>query len=280
MRVDHHGVRAREAREVPHQGEEAAVRGVHVQARAVLGAEVRDGAHVVHGAERRGAERGHHRAHATRGEPRRQRLEVEAAELVLRQRLVPEAEHRPDPRVRVVGVVAGHHHLARAQLTRHPQGLEVGDRPRGGQVPEPRLADAQHPRQPVDALALEPRRGRPAVERVVVRVEQHRRGVRGPCHRVRRLEHLPRVARRMEGVVVGQPFRQLAERLALRRALPVLLRGERAERQERLGAAPEPVDVGRIQRQRGCSSGVRDGALMRRRVYARTLTAVIPSGFP
>jgi hypothetical protein len=86
----------------------------------------------------------------------------------------------------------------------------------------------------------------------------------------------------VEGVVVGQPSRQLVERLALRLAGLAglgLLGGERAERQERLGAAPQPVDIGRIQRQRGCSSGVRDRALIRRRVYARALTGVIPSGF-
>ena len=46
----------------------------------------------------------------------------------------------------------------------------------------------------------------PAVERVVVGVDEHRRQVAGHGHRVRRLEHLPGVARVEEGVVVGHPL--------------------------------------------------------------------------
>ena len=78
------------------------------------------------------------------------------------------------------------------QLPRHPQRLEVRDRPARGQVPEVRLGEPEHRRQLGDRLLLHLARHRPAVERVVVRVDQHRGDVAGGRDRVRRLEHLAR----------------------------------------------------------------------------------------
>ena len=64
----------------------------------------------------------------------------------------------------------------------------------------------EHDPQLIDDLHLQPARPRPAVERVVVGVDEHRRQVAGHRHGVGRLEHLARVARVKEGVVIGHPL--------------------------------------------------------------------------
>ena len=51
----------------------------------------------------------------------------------------------------------------------------------------------------------------PAVERVIVRVDQHRGEIADDGCRVRRLQHLPGVRRVEERVVVRQPARELGE---------------------------------------------------------------------
>ena len=77
--------------------------------------------------------------------------------------------------------------------------LEVEVAQAGGRQPE-------HDAQLVDDLHLQPAGPRPAVERVVVGIDEHRRQVAGHGHGVGRLEHLARVARVKEGVVVGHPL--------------------------------------------------------------------------
>ena len=72
--------------------------------------------------------------------------------------------------------------------------------------PRPGAGSPNMTAQLVDDLHLQPARPRPAVERVVVGVDEHRRQVAGHRHRVGRLEHLARVARVEERVVVGHPL--------------------------------------------------------------------------
>ncbi|MFL5885235.1 MAG: hypothetical protein ACJ77M_09210 [Thermoleophilaceae bacterium] len=50
----------------------------------------------------------------------------------------------------------------------------------------------------------------------------------------------------MERVVVGQPLRELLQRLELELREAAFLGGERSQRQQRLGAAAQAVDVGRV----------------------------------
>ena len=83
-------------------------------------------------------------------------------------------------------------------------------------MPE-RLAVAEHRGDRRDRLALHLGGRRPAVERVVVRVQQHRRGVGRPGQRMRRLEHLPDVVRLAVGVGVGEALGERGERRRLRR---------------------------------------------------------------
>ena len=115
--------------------------------------------------------------------------------------------------VRVMGVRPVRHALVRMQLPRHPQRLEVRDRAARRQVPEVRLVEAEHGGQLGDRLLLHLARRRPAVERVVVRVDQHRGDVAGGRDRVRRLQHLARVARVEERVVAAHPALELLPRL-------------------------------------------------------------------
>ncbi len=126
----------------------------------------------------------------------------------------------------------------RVQLARDEQRLEVGDRAARREVAEVLLAVAEHRGQPRDDLALHLRRRRPAVERVVVGVDEHRRQLPGDRRGVRRLEHLPGVAGMEEGVVVAQPLRQLRER----RLHPLLGDVERGVRLERRVLRPASAD--------------------------------------
>ena len=99
------------------------------------------------------------------------------------------------------------------QLPRHPQRLEVRDRAARRQVPEGGLGEPEHGGQLGDRLLLHLARHRPAVERVVVRVDEHRRDVSGGRDRVRRLEHLAREARVEEREVAVHPALELLPRL-------------------------------------------------------------------
>ena len=146
-------------------------------------------------------------------------------------------------------VLAEQDRRVRPQLARDPQRLEVGDRPRGGEVPE-RLAVAEHRGDRGDRLLFQRRGGRAAVERVVVGVQQHRGRVGGPGHRVRRLEHLPDVVRLAVGVGVGEPLRAAARAPRARRARAPPRRA-RASR-----AAPAPRRAGEPPRELGLESDV------------------------
>ena len=68
------------------------------------------------------------------------------------------------------------------------------------------VGEPEHGGQLVDGLLLHSLVTRPAVERVVVRVDEHRRHVAGRRDGVRRLEHLAGVARVEEREVVAHPL--------------------------------------------------------------------------
>ena len=210
VRVDHHRVRLGDRAEVAGGGpevgvvvgqeaEEAAVRGIDVDAGAVGAAErdrVREG---VDGAQTRRGGREHDGADGAGRQRILQRPEVDPPGVVAGHDGAVEAEHVGHPAVRVVALRADRDAAPARLLARHEQRLQVGDRPAAGQVPQWRL-EPDHPCEIGDHLLLHLARRRAAVERVVVGVDARRDGVGRQCHRVRRLEHLPGVARVAERV--------------------------------------------------------------------------------
>ena len=135
-------------------------------------------------------------------------VEVHASHDVRRDGVSPDAEQVAHPAVGVVGVGAVGDAQAGMQLARHEQRLEVGDRAAAGQVAEV-LAEPEHGGELRDDLAFHRGGRRPAVEGMVVRVDQHRGDVAEHRGRVRWLQHLPDVAGVEERVVVPQPGGQL-----------------------------------------------------------------------
>ena len=121
-----------------------------------------------------------------------------------------DTENAAHPAVRVVRLGAVGDAATRMRFPGHIQRLKVRDRSASGEVPEV-LAEAEHPGQLTDNLLLHGGRRGPAVERVVVRVDQHGGEIASHRGRMRRLEHLPCVGRVEERVVVLQPSRKLGE---------------------------------------------------------------------
>ena len=122
-----------------------------------------------------------------------------------------DAEHPAHARMRVVRVGAVGDPFARMRLAGGPERLEIGDRAARGEVAEV-VGEAEHARETGDDLLLHPRRGWPAVEGMVVGIDEHGGDVAEDCRGMRGLEHLADVARMPEGVVVGQPLLQAGER--------------------------------------------------------------------
>ena len=162
------------------QREEAAVGAVDVQAHAVALAQGERLVDAIDGAQAGRPGREHDgpdvalRALGLHG------VEVEPAVGVGRDGRARDAQQLAHARVGVVRGGAVDDALAGMDLARHPQRLEVGDRPARGQVAEAGGGQAEHDAQLVDHLDLEAARPRPAVERVVVGVDEHRRQVARP----------------------------------------------------------------------------------------------------
>ena len=116
----------RHRHELVEQGEEAAVRGVDVDPHAVTLAQRH---RLLDGVD--GAEPGRARGHDDRPDAARRAAASRSSVAI-----ALDAEHGAHARVGVVGVGAERDRLARVQLARHPQRLEVGDRPGGRQVAE------------------------------------------------------------------------------------------------------------------------------------------------
>jgi hypothetical protein len=92
----------------------------------------------------------------------------------------------------------------------HEERLQVGDRAAAGQVAEVG-AQAEHGGQRGDRLLLHLAGRGAAVQRVVIRVDEHRGQVAGHGSRVRGLEHLAGVGRVEERVVAAQPPGEFGE---------------------------------------------------------------------
>ena len=122
--------------------------------------------------------------------------------------LYSQLEHGRNPPVRVVGLRGTDNSLPRRQLPCHPKRLQVGHRPARSQVAQ-RFCPAKHARDSRNRLDLHLRAGSSAVAGVVVRVDRHRQRIGGARHRVRRLQHLPRIEGMEIGVVVAQPVGRL-----------------------------------------------------------------------
>ena len=153
----------------------------------------------------------HHGAHPAGAQQFVQGVEVHPPAAVHGHGVALDAEQPAHPAVRVVGVRAERDTPARMQFAGHEQGLQVGDGAAGGQVAEVG-AEAEHRRELRGHLAFHPGGGRPAVQRVVVRVDQHGGQVAGHGGRVRGLQHLPGVPGMEERVVVREAVGELGER--------------------------------------------------------------------
>ena len=178
---------------------------------AVLPAQPESVVHRVDRAQPGRARGQHHGAHPAAAQQFLQGVEVHPPGAVHGDRVALDAQQAAHPAVRVVRVRAERDAPARVQFAGHEQGLQVGDGAAGGEVAQVG-AEAEHARELRGHLAFHPRGGRAAVQRVVVRVDQHRGQVARHGGRVRGLEHLPRVARVEERVVVRQPLGELRER--------------------------------------------------------------------
>ncbi len=153
------------------------------------------------------------RDHGADPAPGEQRVEcpgVHPPRAVGRHRGALDAEHAAHPGVGVVRLLAVGDAEAGMGFPGHVEGFQVGDRAAGGQVAEVGV-QAEHRGQRGDGLLLHLAGRGAAVQRVVVRVDEHRGEVPGHGGGVRRLEHLPGVARVEERVVVPQPPGELGE---------------------------------------------------------------------
>ena len=106
--------------------------------------------------------------------------------------------------MRVVGVGAVRDRLTGVDLAGDEERFQVGDGAAAGQVPQV-LGEAEHRGQLRHDLLLHAGSGRPAVQGVVVGVDQHGADVTDYRRRVRWLEHLPDIAGMEERVVLPQP---------------------------------------------------------------------------
>ena len=112
----------------------------------------------------------------------------------------------------VVCLRRGEDGLARMQLPRDPQRLEVGHRPAAAEMTEMRVRPpADHARELRDGFLFHGRARAAAVERVVVGIDLEGHLVRAARHVVRWLEHLARVQRIAVWVVVLEAFRDFLQ---------------------------------------------------------------------
>ena len=190
---------------------EAPVRGVDVQPHPVPIAERERLVDGIDGPEggRPGGQ--HHGADGLGAEHLLERLQVHPSPGIGRHPDPPDAQQPAHPLVGVVALLAEGDGRTGAQLPGHEERLQVGDRPAGGEVAQEGLGVVEHRRDGGDRLALQRRRRRTAVQRVVVGIDQHRHQVGGRRGGVRRLEHLAGVAGMEEGVVVTQAAAELVQ---------------------------------------------------------------------
>lgn len=192
------------------QGEEAAVGRVDVEPDAVALPEGEGVVDRIDGPEAGGAGGEDDRAHLARPQDVLECVEADAAAVVGRDRIPLHAQDVAHAAVGVVGVGAVGDAAAGVELAGDEEGLQVGDRAAGGEVAEVGVV-AEHRGQLRDGLAFHAGGGGTAVQGVVVGVDQHGGEVADDRRGVWRLEHLPRVARVEEGIVVLQPPGELLE---------------------------------------------------------------------
>ena len=103
--------------------------------------------------------------------------------------------------MRVVRLLARQDFLPRMNLPRHPQGLEIRHCAAAAEMPK-KILPAEHGGNFRDRLFFHRGSGAPAVQRMIVRIQPHGQRVGQPCHRVRRLQHLPGVQRMKIRIVI------------------------------------------------------------------------------
>jgi hypothetical protein len=182
-----------------------------VQAEAEAPLQVEDGRQGIHRAGRRRADGGDDGPDAS---PAKARLEgggVEAAAVVAGHGLEGDGEHAADAAMRVVCLLRGHDGLPRGETSGHPERFQVGQRAAAGQVADVAVP-ADHPGELRNSLLLHGRARPPAVQGMVVRVDEERQAIGQPRHGVRGLQHLPGVERMKVGVVVPEALGRGLER--------------------------------------------------------------------
>ncbi len=192
------------------QGEEAAVGRVHVHPGPVPAGDRQDLVHRVDGTQAGGAGGGNHRADPAPGEQRVECRGIHPPRAVGGHRGALDAEHAAHPGMGVVRLLAVGDAEAGMGFPGHVKGLQVGDRAAGGQVAEVG-AQPEHGGQRSDRLLFHLAGRGTAVQRVVVRVDQHRGEIAGHRSRVRGLEHLAGVGRVEERIVAVQPPGEFGE---------------------------------------------------------------------
>ncbi len=146
----------------------------------------------------------HHRAHIALAQLRFQGLHAHAPVVVGGDAGVVDFEHAGDALMGVVRLPGADDAAARSTLIGHPERFEVGDGAAGSQMAQ-KLRPAEHGGDGAHGFNLHLRTGPAAVARMVVGVDGHGQRISRPCHRMRRLEHLPGIERMEVRVVIAEP---------------------------------------------------------------------------
>jgi len=106
-------------------------------------------------------------------------MRVHPAQRLARNRFERQLQNTADPPVRIVGLFAGENFLPRLQLTRHPQSLEIRHRSAAAQVAK-KILPTVHASDLCDRFFFHHRRGPPAIQRVIIRIDPHGQRIRQP----------------------------------------------------------------------------------------------------
>jgi hypothetical protein len=195
-------------------GEEAAVRAIHVYPHAVLASDRHDVLDAINHAQPGRAGRNDDGPDPTRRQKRFDRIDVHPPGYVTRNRDALDTQHVTHPAMRVVRLRAVRDCLARMQLSGDEECFQVGDSAARREVAQRLRWQMKHCRQLGDEFLFHDARGLSPIERMVVGIVQHRSEVANDRRRMRWLQHLPDIARMKERIIPLQPLQQLVQRVA------------------------------------------------------------------
>ena len=132
-------------------------------------------------------------------------IQIHPAVWISRNRLYRYAQHIPHPGMRIMRFPADRNPLVRMLLPTYKEPLQIGNRSTAGQMPQCRFWKLKHPGQFSHNLFFHCRRWRPPIQCMVVRIDTHGRQIPQNCDRMRRLEHLSRIAGMKERIIPRKP---------------------------------------------------------------------------